>query len=74
VNGYENSQFLEVLRKYGVQVPALPPAAEQSYTLIRSESSKLKLWMCACKVRVRVAVPDFRAQCLKCGTLFERIG
>jgi hypothetical protein len=55
-----------------VEVPPLPPVEKQDYHVQRPGSSKLRLWMCDCPVRVRVAVADFRARCLECGCLFRR--
>ena len=68
----ENSPFLDLLKAYGVNVPPLPPLENQNTRLGRLGSSKLKLWQCACPVRVRVAVPNFRARCLVCGCLFMK--
>jgi hypothetical protein len=72
VTDYEpESPFFDLLRRHGVIVPRLPePVRFQR----RMESSKLKLWMCGCPVRVRVAVPDFMARCEKCGNRFELVG
>jgi hypothetical protein len=61
------SPFMELLKKHGVNVPSLPSVA----IIARRGSSKLKLWSCGC-TKVRVAVADFRARCLKpsCGNQF----
>ena len=63
------SCFTELLARHGVTIPQLPPIR----TLPRQfhGTSKLKLWTCGC-TRVRVAIADFQAVCLKCGNLFER--
>jgi hypothetical protein len=63
-----DSPFLEVLQKYGVEIPALP----EPKMYVRG-ASKLKLWMCPCNVRVRVAVSRFRAKCLLCGGEFTLV-
>lgn len=70
----ENSLFLNVLTKYGVKVPEIPPLDEQRISVGRLNSSKLKLWECQCPVpvKVRVARANFRAICLHCGALFRR--
>jgi hypothetical protein len=68
----QNSPFLDLLKEYDVNVPPLPPLEEQRTRLERLGSSKLKLWECGCPVRVRVAVPNFRARCLVCGCLFAK--
>lgn len=65
------SPFWDALQKYGVEVPTI--MEPESVGTSKPGQSKLKLWICSCKpepVRVRVAIPDFRAQCLKCGQLF----
>jgi len=61
------STFKELLKRYGVQMPAQAPATQR-----RKGNSKLKKWSCACKVNVRVAIADFKARCLKCNDLFKR--
>lgn len=65
----KNSQFIEVLKKYGVKVPHIP-----EIVLMRRGNSKLKKWSCGC-CNVRVAIPDFKAQCLQpgCGNMFELV-
>jgi hypothetical protein len=70
----ENSSFLNVLAKYGVEVPQIPPLNEQRILVGRLNSSKLKLWQCQCPVpvKVRVARAAFRAMCLDCDGLFRR--
>jgi hypothetical protein len=60
------SRFLDLLHRYGVEVPSVPPVQ----TYLRG-SSKLKKWTCGC-TNARVAVPDFAALCLHCGNLFAR--
>jgi hypothetical protein len=67
------SSFIDVLGKYGVDVPELPKLAPVIDST--AGSSKLKLWVCSCQpkpIHVRVAVKDFRARCLKCNQLFVR--
>jgi hypothetical protein len=74
-----DSPFLDLLAEYGIdppmsvqaergallgqQPPPRPPAPESG------GRSKLRKWSCLC-TNVRVAVADFRAQCLKCGLIF----
>ena len=58
------SPFVELLRRHGVQIPALPVPAPKS-----KGSSKLKKWSCGC-TNVRVAIADFQAKCLRCGNKF----
>jgi hypothetical protein len=72
LTGYAaNSVFKDLLRLCGVSVPeheikapAAPPRGD----------SKMTKWTCACSTTVRVAVADFRARCLKCGSEFKRDG
>jgi len=69
----EPTPFWTVLEKYGLQVPKIVEPAE--VTISTAGKSKLKLWVCQCTpkpVRVRVAVKDFQARCLKCGHVFVR--
>lgn len=61
-----DSPFVAILAEHGLVVPALP---ELQYRV--PGTSKLKLWICPCRTRARVAVADFQARCLKCGGLFE---
>jgi hypothetical protein len=66
------SPFWNVLGKWGVSAP--DGIALETAETPRWGQSKLKLWICACQpdpVRVRVAVPDFQARCLKCGQIFR---
>ncbi|MHB9080383.1 MAG: hypothetical protein ACYC3X_23155 [Pirellulaceae bacterium] len=72
VTGYvPGSAFFSLLERYGVQVPftAEPIIRVQEE---RHGNSKLKLWVCGCPVRVRVAIKDFAAVCLRCGCRFEQ--
>jgi hypothetical protein len=63
------SPFTELLERCGIKVPDLPTP---TLTPRRARhSSNLKKWSCGC-TNVRVAIPDFRALCLKCGSQFER--
>lgn len=64
-----DSPFMDLLERYGVEVP--PDIAPATTEPEPPGKSKLKLWKCACVVRVRVAVPHFRARCLDCGQMFE---
>jgi hypothetical protein len=69
--------FSELLAKYGIHFPASSDDEPVEITpgITSSGNSKLKLWVCSCKpepVRVRVAISDFRARCLKCGQLFSK--
>lgn len=63
------SPFFEVLNKYGVETPAIPPVIY----VTGQGKSKLKKWSCQCEkpINVRVATPHFYARCLWCGELFE---
>lgn len=64
--------FWDILEKYGLTVPVIK---EPAPVIVASPgSSKLRLWVCQCEkpVRVRVAVADFQARCLKCGQVFVR--
>ena len=63
------SQFKNLLRQNGVEVPAGEVAAPADR---KQGRSKLVKWTCACGTNVRVAVADFRALCLKCNTEFVR--
>jgi hypothetical protein len=64
VTNYEpDSLFMDLLKKYGVQVPAALPLV---ITSRGGGNSKLKKWTCACGTNVRVAVAHFRALCLNC--------
>jgi len=68
------SPFWDILAKYGIVVPEIPTNIEP--VALEPGHSKLKLWICNCKpqpVRVRVAIEDFQARCLKCGTIFHRV-
>ncbi|MGA2230848.1 MAG: SprT-like domain-containing protein [Tepidisphaeraceae bacterium] len=70
VTGYSaNSRFKDLLRENGVAVPdgEYVPMGER----LRG-NSKLKKWSCGC-TNVRCGVGDFRAQCLKCGKVFQAV-
>ena len=61
-------RFFALLREHGMELPELVVPAP----VIRERGeSKLKKWSCGC-TNVRVAVPDFRARCLRCGREFLR--
>ena len=62
-----NSPFKELLKTYGVSVPDHKIVASMGRP---RGNSKLKKWSCGCTT-ARVAVADFRAQCLKCGNDFN---
>ena len=68
------SPFFDILEKCGVQAPIVhEPIHEVTKP---AGKSKLKLWMCKCEpnpVRVRVAIGDFQARCMKCHELFELV-
>ena len=69
------SPFLDILAKYKIAVPEIPSNIA-TLSLSQPGNSKLKLWICNCKpqpVRVRVAIEDFQAKCLKCDTIFYRV-
>jgi hypothetical protein len=61
-----SSPFMDLLKRFGVNAPELPTPTPRM-----AGSSKLKLWSCGC-TRVRVAVSDFQARCLRpgCGNRF----
>ena len=64
--------FFDLLKRHGVDVAAEEvPKLNLTAPLKNGPGSKLKLWVCACPVRVRVAIPEFRARCVVCNTLFE---
>lgn len=68
VTGYAaDSPFKALLRNHGIDVPASEVLPIARPTRGRS---KLKKWSCGC-TNVRVAVADFRAQCLKCNGVFR---
>lgn len=63
--------FLDLLAKYGVDVPELP---RSEIVVSLASRSKSKPWICGCKPRpihIQVAISDLRAQCLKCGQMFR---
>ena len=65
--------FLDLLDKYGVKRPALPP----TITMPSTHKSKLQPWICGCRPRpihIQVAIRDLRARCLKCGQRFQPKG
>jgi len=66
------SPFWDVLQGHGVEVPTI--SEPEPAVIARAGMSKLQLWMCSCipPIRVRVAIADFQARCLKCGQLFAR--
>lgn len=62
------SPFITLLMRSGINVPQLD---EPEMMACNKPKGKLKLWVCSCPVRVRVAVKDFHAQCLRCGQPFH---
>ncbi len=64
----EKSPFLQILKKYGVQVSKMPEVMDHR----KHGSSKLKKWSCGC-TNVRVAVDRFAARCLLCGNIFQKL-
>lgn len=68
------SPFWDILAKYQITPTKMPPQIESQAAA--PGNSKLKLWICDCKpqpVRVRVAIGDFQAKCLKCGSVFRKM-
>ena len=37
----------------------------------KKQKTRLRLWVCQCPIKVRIASDDFRALCLKCECQFE---
>ena len=68
------TQFSELLARHGIEMPksidSQPIRNESPHSMLGN--SKLKLWVCSCNppVRVRVAIADFQARCLKCVQIF----
>jgi hypothetical protein len=63
--------FLDLLAKYGVEVPDLPQPVVGPSVAGRSKS---KPWICGCTPRpihIQVAISDLRARCLKCCQMFH---
>jgi hypothetical protein len=71
---YYQNPFLSFLRDHGVRISSRF-FRDKEVKQMRSSKSKLKKWSCGC-TNVRVAIPDFRAKCLKekCGNQFELVG
>jgi hypothetical protein len=65
-----NTPFLELLKKYSVEVPEIP---QPEASVIQKPKSKLKLYQCPCGVKVRVGRSRFNAKCLDCKGLFKRM-
>jgi hypothetical protein len=68
------TKFSELLARHGIEMPKSvdsKPIKSKSPDSIKGDS-KLKLWVCSCNppVRVRVAIADFQARCLKCAQIF----
>jgi hypothetical protein len=66
-----DTPFMNLLRKYGVQAPAIP---KPHFPLRKKCSSTLNLYECLCGVKVRVGRSRFNAKCLDCNGLFKRRG
>lgn len=64
-----DTPFFLLLRRHGVEIPDVP---ERALGRRHRGSSKLKLWQCACGVKVRVGRAELRARCLDCNCDFER--
>ncbi|MFH1023490.1 MAG: SprT-like domain-containing protein [Planctomycetota bacterium] len=68
--------FIQFLRENGIEearpVPKVEPMAPLGMGLVTGPGSNLKKWVCNCGYGVRVAIEDFRAKCLACGTVFRR--
>ena len=65
--------FVFLLQKHGISFTDLNNAHCQMGPMPRQRGkSKLKKWSCDC-TNVRVAVSDFKAQCLKCSNRFKKI-
>ena len=63
----ENTPFMDLLKKYGIEIPSIPAAEDTSP---QKSPSSLRLYECSCGVKVRVGRMRFNAQCLDCGTVF----
>ncbi|MEN6384777.1 MAG: hypothetical protein ABFD79_06230 [Phycisphaerales bacterium] len=70
------SPFWDILNKYGISILDIDKEADSiAPPATAPGNSKLKLWICECQpepVRVRVAIEDFQAKCLKCNTIFRK--
>jgi len=62
--------FVSFLRKHGVDVAQKSYSDYETLMNLGQNGSKLKKWSCGC-TNVRVAISDFRAQCLKCQNRFR---
>ena len=63
------SRFFSLMERHGVIVPELALSTPPAKRAVASP--KLRLWMCGCPVRLRVAIPKLSARCLNCNQLFE---
>jgi hypothetical protein len=70
VSLYYTNPFVSFLRKHGVDVEQRSFSDDETLPEVTQYGSKLKKWSCGC-TNVRVAISDFRAQCLKCGNRFR---
>lgn len=73
--GWSHTSLTPELQR-SVDGAALDPEVFRVFRRQQPESrpgSKLKLWQCGCGDRARVAIADFHAQCMKCGTAFELV-
>jgi hypothetical protein len=64
-----NTPFLNLLKKYGLEVPEIPGPELLPQFAARS---KLLLFECSCGVKVRVGRSRFNARCLDCGSIFTK--
>jgi hypothetical protein len=62
----DESLFLMLLKKHGVQVPEVFEPDSHTHGC----KSSLRLYQCKCGVKVRVGRSHFNARCLDCETLF----
>jgi len=64
--------LLPRLNQISTDLKAYPHGALIPRELEKPPGSRLRLWICRCNVKVRVASDDFLAACGKCGANFER--
>ena len=64
-----NTLFLNLLRRYGIQVPKIP---KPKFPSRQKCGSTLTLYECSCGVKVRVGRRRLNAKCLDCGSLFRQ--
>jgi len=68
--GVEPGPFTELLAQHGVDTSVLQLPQDEPAIIRARGVSKLKKWSCGC-TNVRAAV-ELKAQCLKCGELFQK--